>query len=602
MSDDDLIILDGHTFQWKKGDSILECKVENGLFHASTGEVYRVKNKAGLDLNARWLPAVRGDVVKEFWRVNVCKSRHIVRVFDGGKQGEGLAILTEPFDPTLRQVLQGQPLPLEQAYGYASQILSALVELESVSLIPLVVSPDSVGCWADAVALDEYFLGFVLPENSRIPLDRLGYLPPDLNVRQLKKSDPLWGLGATLFEMLTGTPLIQGSGLDVVAQASRGDFVSRWPDFPVEIRDFLLRLVQPAAAERFSGAAEAYKHWQSLAGRIEAGAVFALPTGVTPGDKAGPLPAGPRLVLQERNEQGFAVFLREPDGARMVLLPGGSFRMGDGGKAPASPPGVEVHLEPFLIDEQPVTWSLFVRLLDRAGAKAPKSLVAEKVLPPCCDGKLDDMSCWSAAGPFGPPMKETNKQKRREMMLALITENHPAVLVSQVEASRLGEVLGLELPSEAEWEYACRGGTTTLFWWGNEPDDKRAWYAENSENQPQAIGVLGDKAVNPFGLIEMAGNVAEFCRDYFHPDALGRAAGLVPGRPLTPEQLAEGITEKTSKRSARNGSWDNTQERLCSAARFGVEENATSLMHGFRYVIRKSHAPDWAIPAFESLG
>ena len=117
--------------------------------------------------------------------------------------------------------------------------------------------------------------------------------------------------------------------------------------------------------------------------------------------------------------------------------------------------------------------------------------------------------------------------------------NHPVEQVSWIDCQDFIQALNalgqgtLRLPTEAEWEYACRAGTTTRYYWGEDPQDTRMseyeWYFNNSSEQSQPVR---QKLPNPWGLHDMGGNVVEWCLDWSggYPsgsviDPLGPASG-----------------------------------------------------------------------------
>ncbi|RJP26266.1 MAG: formylglycine-generating enzyme family protein [Candidatus Omnitrophota bacterium] len=101
--------------------------------------------------------------------------------------------------------------------------------------------------------------------------------------------------------------------------------------------------------------------------------------------------------------------------------------------------------------------------------------------------------------------------------------NHPVEKVSWTDCQTFitklnGMGLGtFRLPTEAEWEYACRAGTTTSFYWGEDPNDSQighyAWYSGN--NTPSGTKEVGLKLPNAWGLLDMWGNAFEWCQDLY---------------------------------------------------------------------------------------
>lgn len=109
------------------------------------------------------------------------------------------------------------------------------------------------------------------------------------------------------------------------------------------------------------------------------------------------------------------------------------------------------------------------------------------------------------------------------------------------------------LPAEAEWEYACRAGTATRYFWGDDPErmGDYVWYRDNAGEQTHPVG---EKQPNPWGLFDMNGNVLEWCEDWYGP--------YTPGDKTDPKGPARG-----SDCAMRGGSWNCGPAYCRSAAR-----------------------------------
>jgi len=152
--------------------------------------------------------------------------------------------------------------------------------------------------------------------------------------------------------------------------------------------------------------------------------------------------------------------------------------------------------------------------------------------------------------------------------------NYCALRTAQERAAgRIPANCGYRLPTEAEWEYACRAGTTTRFYYGDDPGytnlHNYAWYFDNSIYGTQPVGQL---LPNAWGLYDMAGNVWEWCRDWYGPYLGGNLAD--PQGPVT-----------GTARVWRGGSWFSAARHCRSARRLNNFPPYTYYQLGFRVVL-----------------
>ena len=188
---------------------------------------------------------------------------------------------------------------------------------------------------------------------------------------------------------------------------------------------------------------------------------------------------------------------------------------------------------------------------------------------------------------------EVTQRQWREVMGSnpseFVGDDRPVENVSwedaRVYAARLSERTGEDyrLPTEAEWEYAARAGSRTDFHFGDDTLSlgDYAWYAGNSGGETHPVG---QKRANAWGLYDVAGNVGEWCQDWWDPDFYERSGYEDPVNEVEYVFVSQRTNEESVNRVVRSGSFGMPPAGVESAHRHAGRPGQKRSTTGFRLV------------------
>ena len=256
----------------------------------------------------------------------------------------------------------------------------------------------------------------------------------------------------------------------------------------------------------------------------------------------------PRKVFPK---QSLLQTIIEKDGVEMVLIPAGEFQMGSSDGDNDERPMHAVHLDAFYMDRYEITNAQYRMFMDATGHAAPRYFNDSK---------------------FNQP-------------------NQPVVGVSWYDAMAYAKWAGKRLPTEAEWEYAARGGLEgKKYPWGDSIYESKA-------NYDHSIGhttPVGEYPTNGYGLYDMTGNVWEWCLDEYKADFYSKSPRTNPIAGQSTSSIINNITIVNTRRVLRGGSWSGNSNNVRVAYRGGYKPDITSFkglsydFRGFRCVSVRS--------------
>ena len=241
----------------------------------------------------------------------------------------------------------------------------------------------------------------------------------------------------------------------------------------------------------------------------------------------------------------------------MEPIPGGTFRMGsppeDAKASPDERPQHLVTIRPFWMERTETTWDEFDIFAFSNDILKKQRQGVDLAVQPETEKQADAIT-----RPTPPYTDETFGFGREGHPVINIT-HHAAMEYARWLSAKTGKVY--RLPTEAEWEYACRAGSDSLFGAGIDSNNlgDYAWYRDNSQALPHPVA---KKKPNAWGLYDLLGNVAEWCLDLYDKDFYKTFKPLIPA-------LAPVLIPGAQKypHVARGGSWDDEAGRLRCAAR-----------------------------------
>jgi serine/threonine-protein kinase len=523
--------------RFPEGTTLSVYRIESVIGEGGMGVVYRARDMAlGRDVAVKCLhtnlagdPEIRRRFVREARVLRTWRHPGAVAIHDFVEHEHVLAIVMELVEgENLAKHLarwRGR-MPFDEIRSVFADVLLAMDDAHTAGIVHRDLKPDNILVRADGSRLRPKIADFGIAKVlegttytvSGALLGTCRYMAPE-QVKTPSLADQrsdVYSLGVTLYELVTGRPPFDGSHFSVmmahVTNAPRAPSKLR-PDTPPALERLILDALAKAPDKRPPSCAVFRERLlDAIPSRPEAEEAARV--------SSGPLPS----------------MLRDDGGHEMVLVPGGPFAMG--------PSRREVHVDGVYVDRTPVTNAEFGVFVEATGYK-PQDAGAKRFL-----------AHWRNAKPV-----------RGE-------ERHPVVFVSWFDARAYAAWAGRRLPCEAEWEKAARGTDGRKYPWGRaEPRSSHANFGR-SRDGTTPVGAFAEGA-SPYGILDMAGNVWEWCEDFYDEDFYENGPSMNPKLVVPPQKSKNGHV-------MRGGSFMYDARALRTYARMSFDPHYRFAEGGFR--------------------
>ncbi|MCI0682967.1 MAG: SUMF1/EgtB/PvdO family nonheme iron enzyme [Gemmataceae bacterium] len=577
------------------------------LGEGGMGQVFKAKHQVMKRLVA--VKVIRkgvlayGEQVQRFYREIEAVARlshpNIVLAHDAGLVGDIHFFAMEYVEgiDLARRLRDEGRLTVDKACDYVRQAALGLQHAHERGLVHRDIKPSNLLLCkgengAETVKILDLGLARIHESNNQRRLTQVGevmgtadYIAPEqaTDASQVDIRADIYSLGCTLYHLIAGQPVfVGGSMVDKLRRHQQDEPrpLGKIRALPDGLDAVLMRMLAKLPVDRFQSprdVADALAPFCAPATAVRAGVPAMAPAAITSEQAASfswNLPVVEKRARRRRLvwagggvlaaltlgalflvfrssdlnkvEQDEPALATNSIGMKLARIPAGAFVMGcpphePGWRAPEGPPHEVTITRPFYMGVFEVTQEQYEKVVG--------------VNP----------SHFNAANGGGPshPVENINFEQAVQFCHRL------SELPEEKAAGRR-----YRLPTSAEWEYACRAGTTTRYFFGDEPKDVDAysWTKSNAEDKTHPVGGL---KANPWGLFDMCGNVHEFCSDWFEPTDNYYQHDSPRDDPLGP---AHG-----TQRLVRGGSFLSGAESNRSAAVIPVQV-PNNLQSGFRVV------------------
>jgi formylglycine-generating enzyme required for sulfatase activity len=459
---------------------------------------------------------------------------NIVQLYDFREENGRLVLILEFVDGFSLDAVIGQkigPIPHEKALPLFKQILSGIAYAHSKGVIHRDIKPSNIIVNNEACPKVTDFgiakiAGQMGMTRTGTKLGTIYYMSPEqvLGAKNIDHRSDIYSLGMTLYEMLAGRLPFDGEQdtseyaiMDTIARKELPDPRTYYPHIP----EWLVQVIRKATAK------EPQNRYQSCAEFIHTLDQNVVQTGTPPQFEG----------IHQKKSDGAPVSdkgnfrINEQDvplpGMRFVVIPSGSFKMG----SPSSES-------------------------ERDSNEGPVHTVTMKSFELMTTEVTQGM--WKAV--MGTSIRDEQRVSGGSEKLPGEGVDYPMYFISWNNCQDFIDRMNsrdarhtYRLPSEAEWEFACRAGTTTAYYWGRSIYGDYCWYSDNSNSTTHPVG---QKLPNAWGLYDMSGNVWEWCEDWYHKSYSG-----------APTDGSAWVSPSGSYRVIRGGGWLDNAGNCRSANR-----------------------------------